>query len=545
MRSHRSDRARWQRRAALAGFAGILLLALAWLRPAPEEEPASALDVAPLAFEAKGAGRNVDDPCFWANPQAPSESLLFVTAKDSNLVEVFRAVDGTPVGEITGFKRPNNCRVEGNLLLTTDVGVPEVTIHHLPDLTPLGSFGTDMSSPQGIDVLTTPEGRAHAFVTDSFDASVHVYDLESRELVRTFATGFGDGVEPILADDQHQRIFVARGEKEDTRGIGVFTPEGALIREFGGAIFAADTEGLAIYACGAGGYVLAADQNRTASEIEVFDRESLTHLGTFRLRNAAGEATGATDGISILQLPLPGFAGGLLAMGDGSTTSDEMDVVGWDRIAAVMGLERCPNGGPPDCTSSACARRYVAAADAFVTHEAPLTNFGNAATLEVERRPGQVSETLLRFEVPALPNAEILGARIRLTVDRRKGSDSDGGGRLFRTSDKWDEDEVVYAKRPGTVGTVISMAGRVKRDEPVDLDVSRVVRAPGTYSFVLLASSKDRVRYRSREAADSPPTLLLSLREKPAEAHAAAAPEAVEQDAARALASAPTGSGSP
>jgi hypothetical protein len=299
------------------------------------------------------------------------------------MVEVFNAVTGTVVGEIAGFKRPNNCTVEGDLLLTTDVGVPEVTVHQLPEMTRVGSFGLDMISPQGVDVLTTPDGRMLVYVTDSSDASVHVYDLDSRDLVRTFATGFGEGIEPILVDDRHQRIFVARGEKEEQRGVGMFTPEGTLVREFGGAIFSADTEGLSIYACGDEGYLLAADQNRAATEIEVFERTSLTHLGTFRLRNAQGEATGATDGIAVLQAPLPGFAGGLLAVCDGcgSTPRDEMDVVAWDRVATVMGLQRCPGGGPPDCGEAPCARRIVASADAF-TREAPLTNFGKALTLD-------------------------------------------------------------------------------------------------------------------------------------------------------------------
>ncbi len=501
----------WMTMAALfcLGLASMMLR-----RSAPDDEPASALDVTPLAFEAKGVGRNIDDPCFWGNPKDPAASLLFVTAKDSKSVEVFRAATGEAVGQITGFKRPNNCTVDGDLLLTTDVGAANVTIHHLPDLTLIGTFGNDMASPQGIDVLTDPAGRSWVYVTDSADASVHVYDLESKERVRTFSTGFGDGIEPIIADDRHQRIFVARGEKEEERGIGVFTPDGVLIREFGGAIFSADTEGLGIYACGEGGYLLAADQNRTATEIEVFERESLVHLGTFRLRNAHGVATGATDGIALLQTPVPGFPDGLLAVCDGcgSTPRDEVDVIGWERIASVMGLERCPGGGAPECATGPCARRVVVAADAFVTHEAPLTNFGKAPTLEIQRKPGQVLETLLQFEVPDLTDVEVLGARIRLTADRRKGAESDGGGRLFRTTDKWTENDVTYAKKPGTIGPVVAMVGKVRRDEPVDFDVSTVVRGAGRYSFVLIANSKNRVRYRSREAEDSPPTLVLSLR---------------------------------
>lgn len=521
------------RRWSLMAVAVVLGAALVWTwwpSGRPRAILASALDVSPLVFEARGKGRNIDDPCFWNNAEAPGESLLFVTAKDSRVVEVFAAATGEHLGEIRGFKRPNNCIVEGNLLLTTDVGVPEVTVHSLPDRALLGSFGSDMGNPQGIDVLTTPDGRALVYVTDSSDATVHVYDLATQEIVRTFATGFGDGIEPIVADDRHQRIFVARGEKEQTRGIGHFTPEGKLVGEFGGAIFSADTEGLSIYACGDGGYLLAADQNRKATEIEIFDRQSLIHLGTFQLRNARGEPTRATDGIAILQGAVPGFPDGLLAVCDGcgSTPRDEMDVVAWDRVAAVMGLDRCPNGGAPDCGDAPCARRIIASADAFVTREAPLTNFGKALTLDVKRRRSEIVETLLRFEVSEIDGFEILGARLRLTADRKRGADSDGGGRLFRTSDKWTEEEVTFAKKPSTVGRMLASVGRVRRDEPIDFDVSEVVDRAGTYSFILHANSKNRVRYRSREAEDSPPTLVLSLR-----ARAEAAPPAKEvRDAA-------------
>src|SRR5262245_37040050 len=149
-------------------------------------------EVGPVDLQLDGPGTNVDDPCFWANPADPNGSLLFATTKDSGLVEVFQLATGAPVVAIAGFVRPNNCTVESDLLLTPDRDAPDVKVHHLPDLTYLRSFAQDMLRPMGVTVLHAPDGRALAYVTDGGgDASVHVYDLATGALVRTFPTGFG------------------------------------------------------------------------------------------------------------------------------------------------------------------------------------------------------------------------------------------------------------------------------------------------------------------------------------------------------------------
>jgi len=312
-----------------------------------------AVRIAPIDRELDGPGKNVDDACFWLDARDPAASLLFVTAKDSGLVEVFNVVTGALVSTITGFGLPNNCVVEGDLLLTTDreAGAGEaapggVKVHRIPGFALARTFASDTVAPHGIDVLTLPSGQKRVYVTDSADASVHVYDLDSGLAVTKFATGFGGGIEPVLADDGRQRIFVARGEKEKVRGVGVFDPTGTLLREFGAGVLAKDAEGMAIYACGTGGYLVVADQHKKRTQFEVFDRVTLEHRATFELEDGQGEFTNATDGIEIVQDPLPGFPSGFLAACDGCGTDepDEMDVVSWERIASALGLERCPGG---------------------------------------------------------------------------------------------------------------------------------------------------------------------------------------------------------
>jgi 3-phytase len=336
-------------------LAGVLGALCGCVSP-PAASEAGHIDV--LTFlELDGPGENVDDPCFWVDPADPAGALLLVTTKDSGLVEVFGLATGKLVAVIRGFGRPNNCAVEGNLLLTTDrdpsakgAQPGKVKVHRLPALELVRTFGEDMREPHGIDVLTLPGGQRHVYVTDKPDASVHVYELESGRLVRVFSTGFGDGIEPILADDRYQRIFVARGEKEERRGIGLFSPTGELQREFGADVFEKDAEGMAIYACGDEGYLVVADQHKKKTEFEVFDRRTLGHITTFRVHDGAGEFTGATDGIDILQVALPGLPSGALAACDGcgSNLPDEMDVVSWERVADAAGLRRCPGARSPD-----------------------------------------------------------------------------------------------------------------------------------------------------------------------------------------------------
>jgi myo-inositol-hexaphosphate 3-phosphohydrolase len=505
MSNDESDRRRRLKLPSLAGLACALgLLAAAAGRAAVPE-------VAPTNFELDGPGVNVDDSCFWVDPADSTRSFVFVTTKASGLVEVFDLVTGAFVASIPGFGRPNNCAVEGDLLLTTDKDASTVRMHHLPDLAPVGTFGSDLHDPEGIDVLHTPDGKTLVYVTDSFDASVHVYDLASGGLVRTFATGFGLAIEPVATDDVYQRVFIAR-EEGGGHGFGVFTPEGALIGEMHAPIFSRDTEGMALYKCDAGGYLVASDQQSDATEFEVFERVSLAHIGTFNVSDGAGDFSDSTDGLDILQKPVPGFPNGVLAACDGcgAKLPDEMDVVGWDAIADALWLERCPDGIAPDCTAAPCRWRIPVAADASVGVLAPDTNAGADVALYIDDDPGD--ETFLRFDVPDLTGFDVLDARVRLTVDRASGSDGPAGGTLAPTALDWSEGGVTWTNRPGPTGPALATVGAVTEGQAVDFDVREAVRAGGPYAFVLHGDSNNRARYRSREALESPPALLLSVR---------------------------------
>ncbi len=478
----------------------------------------------PLALELDSPAVNHDDPCFWVDPHERTRGLLFVTLKTAGVVEVYDLPTGTLTATIPGFLKANNCVVEGDWLLTTDAFAHHVTVHHLPDLTAAGTLAEDMLLPMGIATLHAPDGRTLVYVTDEGDASVHVYDLATRALVHTFPTGFGLRIEPVVADDRYQRVFIAR-EERGGRGIGLFTPDGLLEREFGASAFGSDTEGLALYTCGEGGYLVAADQHMTATEFEIFDRVSLAHLGTFRMQDGTGEYTSATDGIDILQTPLPGFPSGMLAACDGCNDNlpDQVEIAPWDRIADVMGLDRCPDGIEPDCVTAPCIRRLLPVADASVLGEAPDMALGANPALVLDADPG--AETLLRFDIPDLTGFDLRRATLRLTVESQKGADGEVGGALFTTTGDWQEDTVTWTTRPRALLGPVAGAGPVTLAQAVDFDVRPVVHSAGSADFLLRTTSTNRVRYRSREAGVSPPALLLALHKSTPPAMRLAAPE--------------------
>ena len=471
-------------------------------------------EVSPVDLQLDGPGQNIDDPCFWVNPSDPAQTLLFSTAKDSGLVEVWKAANGQFVSAIPGFGRPNNCAVSGNLLLTTDATQGNVKVHHLPDLALVRTIGGDMGKPQGIDVSHPASGAPLVYVTDASDASVHVYDLGSGNLVRRFPTGFGLAIEPIVVDDRYQRIFVAREEGNNAHGFGVFTPEGQLVSEYHADVFAHDTEGMALYVCGDGGYLIAADQDPTRTQFEVFDRVSLEHIGTFNLKDTSGHYTNETDGLDILQTPIPGFPNGVLAACDGcgSSVPEEMDAISWDKIADVMGLDICPNGLPPDCQTTPCVRRITPVADATLSSADPTVNFGSDPLLSVDRSP--TTHALLRFDVPDLRGLDVIEAKLRLTALDGPVSGSDHGGDLYATTSNWNEGTVTYSTRPLAKGARIAVAGAVTSGQHVDFDVRSALKpGGGLHDFILTSTSLNRTEYRSREAGQSPPALLLKVRQ--------------------------------
>jgi len=312
-----------------------LALLFVWTPAAPGIETVQPVDLG-LAH----SGRNYDDLCFWRDPADVEQSLVFVTSKDVSAVEVFELSTGAYVTSITGFSLANNCDVVDDLLVTTDSRAGKVMVDRIPSFERVHAF-TGFSDPQGVSALD----RRHVYVTEK-TGLVRVLDLDTLREVTSFDSGF-TSQEGVVADAQNQHVFIAN----DAIGrIRVFTAGGTLLTDVSG-VFGTDAEGLAIYRCGSGGYLLASDQSH--DEFEVFDRLTLRHLGTFLVRDASGDRVNDTDGIDIFQAPTARFPAGVFGACDScSGTGDDVDLVRWERIASALGLDVCPDGVPPSSTTT-------------------------------------------------------------------------------------------------------------------------------------------------------------------------------------------------
>jgi hypothetical protein len=296
------------------------------------------------AFELAGAGQNVDSIAFWEAPD-PSETLLFVTAKDNNLLEVWTyPFQGHELSPIEFSSTVNGVAVdqEMDLLYVTESGSKKVNVLSLPCLERLGDFGQgDLGEGEtNLDVLKGIENQTLVYVTD--DHSVHWFDAVSRSHLGVFSPPVSS-IETVLADDFYRIIMVPEEQgPQGHPGVYVFYPDGTPFEQEGSNRFGndnefdADEEGILLYAFPAsgiadngGGFIVVADQANKQTDFEFFDRITREHLGTLRI-----EGVSNSDGIASTQKALPDYPLGLFV----AINDDRSAVgVGWDIIFEKIG----------------------------------------------------------------------------------------------------------------------------------------------------------------------------------------------------------------
>ena len=303
---------------------------------------------------------DVDSPAAWRAPDG--EILLLATAKGSHVVIAYDGETGALVGRMGRqgsapgeFLRPNGIFVHDDLVYIVERDNRRVQVLTLPDFQPVATFGDDvLLKPYGITGFATGDGILHLWITDDFDVTgeglatwenrVKRFAVEvtgsgaeaivSANLAGTVGDADGPGrlvvVESILADPAHDRLLIA-DEDEAERTIKVFRLDGTFTgQQLGEGIFRAEPEGIALWGCGASGYLLMADQSHDLNQFHVFDRESLEHLGTF-----AGKAVANTDGVAVLTGPA-----GRLGEGAFYAIHADQGAVGfaWADVASALGL---------------------------------------------------------------------------------------------------------------------------------------------------------------------------------------------------------------
>jgi hypothetical protein len=300
-------------------------------------------------FVLDGSGTNVDSLAFWEAPD-PEDTLLFVTSKGNQRVEVWRfPFVGNELPALVHPSFGSGTRVNGvavdqdSDLLYVSVSSPAstVSVFSLPELDFVDEFiegAVNLHAEPNLALLHRP-GAAWLYVSSR--NVVYVHDAASGAALASFRPIAG--LETMAADDLDQVIYIP--DENDRTGVYAYEPLGAPherngTNRFGAGLFEADAEGILVYRCLAGGgdddglgWIVVADQRPDHTDFEFFDRRTWQHLGTLELTGVTN-----TDGIASTQRALPGLPGGLFAAIDDDATTVG---VGWHRILAATGLA-CP-----------------------------------------------------------------------------------------------------------------------------------------------------------------------------------------------------------
>lgn len=295
------------------------------------------------AFELRGHGSDVDSLAFWEAP-TPSDTLLFVTAKDGDLIQVWQyPFVGNELPPIEFPANVNGLVVdqETDRLYVSD---KIISVFSIPSLQMQGDLGDGAIGigENNLDLFRHRDGRTLLYVSD--DHNVHVFDTESKEKLTSFSPSVSS-IETVLADDFYQVIYVPEEQgPEGNPGVYAYHPTGNPFEKNGtnrfgnDGEFDSDEEGVLLYTFPTSGeeddgtgFIVVADQRKDVTEFELFDRQTWAHLGTVRINGVSN-----TDGIASTQRALPDYPMGLLvAVNNDKTTVGigwhaVFDAIGWD-----------------------------------------------------------------------------------------------------------------------------------------------------------------------------------------------------------------------
>jgi hypothetical protein len=299
-------------------------------------------------FEVDGQGRKVDSIAFW-EASDPADTLMFVTARDNNLVEVWRypfvdnELDPLRHSSFVSDAEVNGVVVDqeqARLYVSVSRPASTVSIFSLPDLQFVGEVvggAFDLKSEPNLTLLKGSDGQSRLYI--SADYMVYIYDAETGAQIDKYAPT--EGLETMAADQYYQVIYIP--DENNHTGIYAYGPDRSpYVRDglsnFGGdGVFQEDAEGIVLYTCPSdggsddgSGLIVVADQRQGQADFEFFDRWTWEHLGRLRV-----EGVSNTDGIASIQKPLPEYPGGLFV-----AVNDDKSVVGvgWDKILDATDL---------------------------------------------------------------------------------------------------------------------------------------------------------------------------------------------------------------
>ncbi|MGH3066330.1 MAG: DUF7594 domain-containing protein, partial [Gaiellaceae bacterium] len=138
---------------------------------------------------------------------------------------------------------------------------------------------------------------------------------------------------------------------------------------------------------------------------------------------------------------------------------------------------------------------FTAEADARVHEASPTTNYGSRIVLRVDGATDPDIESYLRFTISGLA-----GSVQRATLRAHATTDTADGPTVAGTSNDWTELAVTWSTHPAPTTAAVDDEGAVATGSWAELDVTSLVPAEGTFSFVLAATSTDGIDFDSRES---------------------------------------------
>ncbi|MCV0404469.1 MAG: DNRLRE domain-containing protein [Chloroflexi bacterium] len=177
---------------------------------------------------------------------------------------------------------------------------------------------------------------------------------------------------------------------------------------------------------------------------------------------------------------------------------------------AVRATDASNNTDPSPATRawtivSSSSTTIVAEADGYVDEARSTTNYGSSTTLESDGDSGRRNEAFMRFNVAGLTGS-IVSAKVRIFVT----NSTVDGPRIYSSATGWDESAVRWADRPALTGNPLADAGSMSSGSWYEFTVTGAITGNGLYSFSLVATSTDGMKFGSRESSTPPELVIVS-----------------------------------
>jgi hypothetical protein len=145
------------------------------------------------------------------------------------------------------------------------------------------------------------------------------------------------------------------------------------------------------------------------------------------------------------------------------------------------------------------------AADTYAREASPTTTSGTATTVQTDGGSGVREEGYFRFNVSGVAHS-VESAKLRVYVT----NGSTNGPAIYATGSSWAETALTWNNRPAAVGAPSDDKGSVSSGWTT-YNVTPLVRADGSHSFVTKQTSTDGLDVNSREYTARPPRLELQV----------------------------------